>query len=76
VIYPRGTSLADVPPDFRGVSWNAWLYLQVRTPASTPADAQAWLLAHPLKTARDDYRWRGSRSFIDRTKASTGPQDE
>ena len=76
MIYPRGARLADVPPDFRGIRWNAWLCLQVRTPPATPADVQAWLIAHPLKTARDDYGWRGSRSYIDRTKSGTAPQGE
>lgn len=60
-LYSRGTRLADVKPDFRGMKWREW---QLR---NVTRWAVSWLADHagenPLKdkkisTPRDNYGWR------------------
>lgn len=60
-LYSHGTKLAEVSPDFRGMSWKDWQVRNV-TKWATP-----WLADHagsdPLKNKkiagpRDSYGWR------------------
>lgn len=62
-IYPHTATLADIPAQFRGVSWARWEALQWAAwrekAARSPFDRAAWEAAHPVQTSRDRYGWRG-----------------
>jgi hypothetical protein len=70
-LYGPGATLADVPPDFVGISWSAWESLAF---AAQRAEAQrlgfgypsieAFEQAHPVRTARDQHGWRGRGAYI------------
>lgn len=60
-IYSRGTKLAEVKPDFRGMPWQEWQARNVTRMAVT------WLAQHAgedplhgrkISTPRDNYGWR------------------
>lgn len=58
-LYPRGTRLADVPPNFRGVSYVQWLFSAL---ADAPRTMTGVSLADkPVSTGRSDYGMGGVR---------------
>jgi len=63
-LYSHGTKLADVPPDFHGISWNEWLKLreafwktQPQPRSWPPLEERQWF-KRPVATARDAYGWK------------------
>lgn len=62
-LYPPGTSLSEVNPDFRGMSFRLWRKLKITEQADkylatlNPADAP--LSKQRQATARDNYGMKG-----------------
>ncbi len=67
-LYPKGTRLQDVPPDFRGVPWRVWDQMQADQAVSEARDRGLvyasladWESGRSISTARDNYGWRSAR---------------
>jgi len=65
-IFTRGTTLAEVPPDFRGISWKEWLRLVEASWKSEPQpkdwqpiEERKWY-RKAVATPRDNYGWKSA----------------
>lgn len=65
-LYPRGTRLADVPPDHRGMPLARYVHRSLfiwsqpnMTPEQIRAHREEFERTHPIWTPRASYGWRG-----------------
>jgi hypothetical protein len=80
ILFSKGTKLEEVPPEFRGISYDQWRMLNLteqaedyrRSPQPVPEVAK-----RAISTTRDDYGVKGNRGsqrkVSQRAKAATPP---
>lgn len=58
-LYPSGTPLRDVPPDFHGMNVREWLDMECAQMAGeAPKRETSSFAEQKISTSRDNYGWR------------------